>query len=413
MPNLEKQIEIIKRGSLEIINEAELRHKLERSQKSGKPLIIKLGADPTAPDLHLGHSLVLRKLRDFQDLGHEVHFLIGDFTSRIGDPTGKTKTRPPLTEKEIQDNAKTYAEQVFKILDKSKTKIRFNSEWCSQLSGVDMIKLAGQMNVARMLEREDFKNRYTSGQSISIHEFLYPLIQGYDSVAMKADVEIGGQDQRFNLLVGRDLQKNAGMAQQVLILLPLLEGLDGKDKMSKSLGNAIGITENQKDMFGKIMSIPDALMEKYFEYLTRLPATTYQKLVGSSPRDAKILLAKEIVTQFHSEEAAKKEEENFINQFSKKNFDQAESEELWVGAERQLSKALVEWKLCSSTSEAKRLLRQGGCKLIHGDEIVTLKEDASTSDLKIGQLLKVGKKKLFRLVDKTSPGTGAPFLERT
>ncbi|PIR22914.1 MAG: tyrosine--tRNA ligase [Deltaproteobacteria bacterium CG11_big_fil_rev_8_21_14_0_20_45_16] len=397
MPNLEQQLEIIKRGSIEVINEAELLNKLEKSQKSGKPLIVKLGADPTAPDLHLGHSVVLRKLRDFQDLGHEVHFLIGDFTSRIGDPTGKTKTRPPLTEKEIQDNAKTYAEQVFKILDRSKTKIRFNSEWCSQLSGVDMIKLAGQMNVARMLEREDFKNRYTSGQSISIHEFLYPLIQGYDSVAMKADVEIGGQDQRFNLLVGRDLQKNAGMLQQVLVLLPLLEGLDGKDKMSKSLGNAIGITENPKDMFGKIMSIPDTLMEKYFEYLTRVPSMTYKKLIASSPRDAKIMLAKEIVTLFHSEESGIKEEKNFVNQFSKRNFDQAEAEELFAGTDRPLSKALVEWKLCSSASEAKRLLQQGGCKLIHGEEIVTLKEDASTSDLKVGQLLKVGKKKLFRL----------------
>lgn len=392
--DIDEQMNILRRATAEIINEEELKKKLLK----GRPLVVKMGFDPTAPDLHLGHSLGLKKLRDFQDLGHEVHFLIGDFTALIGDPTGKSKTRPPLSEEEILENAKTYQDQVYKILDPDKTFVRFNSDWCKSLSASDTIKLAGQMNVARMLEREDFKKRYTSGKSISIHEFLYPLIQGYDSVAMKADVEIGGQDQRFNLLVGRDLQKNAGQEEQVLILLPLLEGTDGVDKMSKSLGNAIGITESPKEMFGKTMSIPDALMNNWYEYLTRLPKQEYKKLIQEKPRDAKIRLAKEIITQYYDQAAADAEEQAFVQQFSKKDFSSIDAKDLKVeGEARPLFKALAEWKILASGSEARRMLQQGSCKLIDGDEQITLTSESQTTDLKPGALLKIGKRKFFKI----------------
>jgi tyrosyl-tRNA synthetase len=400
MKSPHEQLSILKRGTTEILSEKELLAKLELAKKESRPLRVKMGFDPTAPDLHLGHTVGLRKLKDFQDLGHEILFLIGDFTARIGDPTGKSKTRPPLSQVEIQKNSQTYQDQVFKILDPQKTKIVFNSEWCLKLSSVDMIQLAAQMNVARMLEREDFKNRYVSGQSISIHEFLYPLIQGYDSVAVKADIELGGQDQRFNLLVGRDLQKHFGQEPQVVILLPLIEGTDGLEKMSKSLGNSIGIQDPAKEMFGKLMSIPDGLMKKYFEHLTRLPQSEVSSLLEGHPRTAKLTLAKSIVTDFYSSEVAEAEEARFI----------AEVSEGQIPKER-ISVELSKWtplppiaKLISeidgiSAAEAKRLLASGSCALAHSETSNLSKIDLEfdTKTLGPGQILKVGKRRFYEL----------------
>lgn len=406
--SVDEQLELIKRSASEIINEEGLKKKLERSIKEKRPLRVKMGFDPTAPDLHLGHTLGLKKMRDFQDLGHEVYFLIGDFTGRIGDPSGRNKTRPPLSDQDIQDNAQTYKDQVFKVLDEKKTKIVFNSEWCNQLTPVQIIQLASQMNVARMLEREDFKTRYQSGQSISIHEFLYPLIQGYDSVAMKADIEIGGQDQRFNLLVGRDLQKNAGQEEQVLIFLPLLEGLDGEQKMSKSYGNAVGIHETPQDMFGKIMSIPDELMPRYFELLTRIDPKDYNALIKQQPRDAKISLAKQILTEFHSEKSALEEEQRFISQFSKKEIPEASEIKDKVvidDSENPFYKSLVENKLIASNSEARRLFESSGCSssLLEAanattrekknGELFVLKLEDTNAHLPKGARVKIGKKR--------------------
>lgn len=392
-------LELIQRGTVEVIGLAELKSKLARSEKEKRPLRVKMGFDPTAPDLHLGHSIGLRKLRDFQNMGHEILFLIGDFTGRIGDPTGKNKTRPPLSSEEIERNAKTYREQVFKILDPKKTKIVFNSEWCSKLHPEQIIELAAQMSVARMLEREDFKARYTSGQSISIHEFLYPLIQGYDSVALKSDIELGGQDQRFNLLVGRDLQKHYGQEPQVLILLPLIEGTDGVDKMSKSLGNAIGIQDAPKDMFGKLMSIPDALMPKYFEHLTRIPQHEVSTLLKAHPRDAKLRLAETIVGEFHGAETAENERRAFIDQFSKGQIPQ---ERTPLKLDDAQSKSLV--KLISETegvssAEAKRLLGSGSVSIAANAQSALEKIDGSfdTRAFKKGMILKVGKRRYFEL----------------
>jgi len=389
--------ELIKRGTAEIISESELKLKLKKSAEKKVPLRVKMGFDPTAPDLHLGHCVGLRKLRDFQDLGHDVLFLIGDFTARIGDPSGKNKTRPPLSDEDIKSNAQTYKDQVFKVLDPQKTKVMFNSEWCSKLTGREMIELAAQMNVARMLEREDFKNRYNSGVSISIHEFLYPLIQGYDSVVMKADIEMGGQDQRFNLLVGRDLQKFYGQEQQVLIFTPLIEGIDGIEKMSKSLGNAIGINESSKEMFGKLMSIPDVLMRKYFENLTRIDTKEIDKLLASHPRDAKLRLAETIVSQFHGAAAGKREVDNFISQFSKQEVpSDAPSLSLKsLPADTPLFKVLAQNLSLFSAAEAKRLFASGGVK-VNGEKVDL---DFSVSQLKVGAVIKVGKLKYYRMVD--------------
>lgn len=394
--SVKEQIDRIRRGTSEIISESELESKLKKSIEKKVPLRVKMGFDPTAPDLHLGHCVGLKKLRDFQDLGHDIYFLIGDFTARIGDPTGKNKTRPPLTDLEILENAKTYKDQVFRILDPQKTKVVFNSEWCSKLSATDLIGLAAQMNVARMLEREDFKQRYTNGVSISIHEFLYPLVQGYDSVALKADIEMGGQDQRFNLLVGRDLQKAAGQDQQVLIFMPLIEGTDGVEKMSKSLGNAIGINESSKDMFGKIMSIPDSLMKKYFENLTRIPQTEVAQLLAGHPRDAKLRLASDIVGQFHGADVGKREVDAFISQFSKQETpDDAPSLELSsLPADTPLFKVLSQNLNLFSAAEAKRLIGAGGVK-VDGEKVDL---DFTTSKLKSGNVLKVGKLKFFKIV---------------
>ena len=303
--SVEESLAQIKRGTEEIIQEEALIEKLKR----GKPLKIKAGFDPTAPDLHLGHTVLINKLRQFQDLGHEVIFLIGDFTGMIGDPTGKSATRPPLTLEDVARNAQTYKEQVFKILDPEKTQVRFNSEWMGQMSAADMIRLAGQYTVARMLERDDFNKRYTNEQSISIHEFLYPLVQGYDSVALEADVELGGTDQKFNLLMGRMLQKNANQEPQVIITMPILEGLDGVQKMSKSLGNYIGVSDLPGEMYTKLLSIPDEMIGRYFELLSFRPMSEVESYLqeiasGKNPQDIKRLLALEIIARFHGEEAA-------------------------------------------------------------------------------------------------------------
>jgi tyrosyl-tRNA synthetase len=355
----------IQRGADEILLLDELVVKL----KEGKPLKIKAGFDPTAPDLHLGHTVLINKLRTFQQLGHEVIFLIGDFTGMIGDPTGKNITRKPLTKEDVLANAETYKEQVFKILDPKLTTIRFNSEWMEQLGAAGMIKLAANQTVARMLERDDFKKRYANGQPIAIHEFLYPLVQGWDSVALKADIELGGTDQRFNLLMGRELQKSEGQRQQTVLMMPLLEGLDGVQKMSKSLGNYIGITDAPNDMFGKIMSISDDLMWRYYELLSFLPKeliTQFKQHVadGKNPRDIKIDLAKELIARFHSSEQAEAAHQEFIQRFQKNAIpDEMPEFTLMLGSEGlAVANLLKEAGLVASTSEAMRMIKQGAVK---------------------------------------------------
>jgi len=365
MTTLEESLVLIKRGAEEILVESELVKKL----KKNKPLRIKAGFDPTAPDLHLGHTVLINKLRQFQDLGHEVLFLIGDFTGMIGDPTGKSVTRPPLTRDDVIENARSYEQQIFKILDPEKTLVMFNSSWMNEMSPSDLIQLAAKHTVARMLERDDFSKRYKSGQPIAIHEFLYPLIQGYDSVAMKADVELGGTDQKFNLLVGRELQKHYGQEQQVVLTMPLLEGLDGVQKMSKSLNNYIGIDEAPDEMFGKIMSISDELMWRYFELLSFLPEEDIEKFKqdieeGINPRDIKFILGEEIVTRFHSAAAATQARENFIARFQKGAMPDDIPEVALTSTEGKLAIAnlLKEAGLVGSTSEALRMIKQGAVK---------------------------------------------------
>lgn len=323
---VEQQMDIIRRGVAEIVPEDELKEKLYESLTNNKPLRIKLGLDPTAPDIHLGHTVVLNKLRQFQDLGHEVHLIIGDFTGRIGDPSGRSETRKPLTEEQVKANAATYQEQIFKVLDPSKTVIHFNSEWLNKLNLVEVLNLAGKYTVARMLERDDFAKRYRENLPIGIHEFLYPLMQGYDSVVLEADVELGGTDQKFNLLVGRQLQKEYGLKPQVALMMPILEGTDGVQKMSKSLGNYIGVHEDAHEMFGKTMSIPDELIIRYFELVTRVPMDeirAMQKAMedGSmNPRDAKIRLAREIITMYHDAQAADEAEKGLSWYFPREVF---------------------------------------------------------------------------------------------
>jgi len=351
--------------------ESDLKTRLER----GKPLRIKAGFDPTAPDLHLGHTVLINKLRQFQDLGHEVMFLIGDFTGMIGDPTGKSATRPPLTRDDVIENAKTYEQQIFKILDPAKTLVMFNSSWMNEMSPADLIQLAAKYNVARMLERDDFNKRYKGGQSIAIHEFLYPLIQGYDSVAMKADVELGGTDQKFNLLVGRELQKHYGQEPQVVLTMPILEGLDGVQKMSKSLNNYIGIADPADEMFGKIMSISDELMWRYFELLSFRPMdeieTFKQEIAdGKNPRDIKFLLGEEIVARFHSEDDAIKARENFVARFQKGAMpDEMPEVELQSNEGKlPIANLLKDAGLTQTTSEAMRMIKQGAVR-IDGERI--------------------------------------------
>jgi len=365
MVSVAEAMELIRRGADEILVEEALIKKLER----GKPLRVKAGFDPTAPDLHLGHTVLINKLRHFQELGHEVMFLIGDFTATIGDPTGKSATRPALSSEQIAENARTYEQQVFKILDPEKTTVCFNSTWMGKMSAADMIKLAAQHNVARMLERDDFNKRYKGGQSISIHEFLYPLVQGYDSVAMKADVELGGTDQKFNLLVGRQLQAAYGQEPQVALTVPILEGLDGVQKMSKSLGNYIGITDVPGDMFGKVMSISDDLMWRYFELLSfksmsEINLLRKQVEGGANPRDAKVLLAEEIVARFHDQAAATKANEDFVARFRKGAMpDDIEEKVLVADGAMPIANLLKEAGLVASTSEAFRMIKQGAVKI--------------------------------------------------
>ncbi|MFT6269729.1 MAG: tyrosyl-tRNA synthetase [Alphaproteobacteria bacterium] len=371
MASWESAFAEIKRGSDEILIEEELIERL----KKGKPLKIKAGFDPTAPDLHLGHTVLINKLRTFQQLGHEVIFLIGDFTGLIGDPTGKNVTRKPLTEAQVLDNAKTYQDQVFKILDPAKTTIRFNSEWMNKLGAAGMIKLAASQTVARMLERDDFKKRYANGQPIAIHEFLYPLVQGWDSVALESDVELGGTDQRFNLLMGRELQKSQGQAQQTVLMMPLLEGLDGVQKMSKSLNNYIGITDAPNDMFGKIMSISDELMWRYYDLLSFRPIDDIAALrasadAGTNPRDIKIELAQELIARFHNETDAKSALEDFIQRFQKNAIpdDMPEVSVILPSDGIVIGNLLKEANLVVSTSDAMRMIKQGAVK-IDGEKV--------------------------------------------
>ena len=386
----------IKRGTDEILPEDDLIEKL----KSGKQLTIKAGFDPTAPDLHLGHTVLINKLRIFQKFGHKVVFLIGDFTGSIGDPTGKNVTRKPLSSEEVLENAKTYKEQVFKILDPEQTEVRFNSEWMDKLGAAGMIKLAASQTVARMLERDDFKKRYNANQPIAIHEFLYPLVQGWDSVALEADVELGGTDQRFNLLMGRELQKENGQKPQTTIMVPLLEGLDGVQKMSKSLNNYVGITEAPNDMFGKIMSVSDELMWRYFELLSFRPLDEVAELkarveAGANPRDVKIELAREIITRFHDEAAAESAYQDFVQRFQK-NAIPDEMPEVTVVREDGvigIGTLLKQAELVGSTSDAMRMIKQGAVK-IDGEKVTDPRAILSEPGQAVYQ---VGKRKFARV----------------
>ena len=399
----EEQLEYLRRGTVEIIEEEELLEKLKKSMETGRPLRVKAGFDPTAPDIHLGHTVLIRKMRHFQDLGHEVYFLIGDFTAMIGDPTGRSETRPPLTKEQVLENAKTYADQVFKILDPEKTKVVFNSEWMSKFRAEDFIKLCAKYTVARMLEREDFKKRFEGQRPIGIHELIYPLIQAYDSVALKADVELGGTDQRFNLLVGREIQREYGLEAQVIITVPILEGLDGVQKMSKSLGNYVGITEPPQEMFGKLMSISDELMWRYYELLTDVPLEEIARLkeavaAGTEhPKEVKKRLAMEIVARYHSEEAARKAAEEFEKVFARGGVPEdvptveTTEEKIW------LPRFLKDQGLVKSTSEGKRLVAQGAIQL-NGQKI---REEELT--LPPGEhIFRIGKKRFLKVIANPS-----------
>ena len=396
MPSVQESMDLIRRGADEILLEDELVKKL----KKGVPLRIKAGFDPTAPDLHLGHTVLINKLRQFQDLGHEVLFLIGDFTGMIGDPTGKSATRPPLSRDEVLENAKSYEEQIFKILNPEKTLVLFNSSWMGEMSAADLVGLAAKHTVARMLERDDFSKRYKGGQPIAVHEFLYPLVQGYDSVAMKADVELGGTDQKFNLLVGRQLQEAYGQEPQVVLTMPILEGLDGVQKMSKSLNNYIGITDAPDDMFGKIMSISDDVMWRYFELLSFRPMAEIEQFkqdvaAGANPRDIKFKLGEEIIARFHDQAAAVKARENFIARFRKGAMPDDIAEVILKAPEggMAIANVLKEAGLVSSTSDGMRMLKQGAVK-IDGERV----EDRSLR-LPVGTqcVCQVGKRRFARV----------------
>lgn len=406
MDDIDRQLRIIKRGCEELIVEAELREKL----KAGRPLRVKLGMDPTAPDLHLGHTVVINKLRQFQDLGHHIQFLIGDFTGMIGDPSGKNATRPPLSREQILQNAATYQDQVFKILDAGKTEILFNSKWSDELGAAGMIRLAATWTVARMLERDDFGKRFAGHQPIAIHEFLYPLMQGYDSVAMKSDVELGGTDQKFNLLVGRELQKHHGLPQQCILTMPLLEGTDGVDKMSKSLGNYVGISEPPESVFGKLMSISDELMWRYiellsFESLETIATWKKQIAEGRNPRDIKVGFAREIVGRFHGFPAAERAQTDFEARFrhgeTPENIPEftvkvkAEGEVFAAGAVAEITivRLLKETQLVSSISEAVRMIEQGGVRA-NGEKVADKALAAKRGETLV---LQVGKRKFARV----------------
>ncbi|HEX5345108.1 MAG TPA: tyrosine--tRNA ligase [Duganella sp.] len=393
---VQEALAITKRGVDELLIESEFAQKLARSEQSGVPLRIKLGLDPTAPDLHLGHTVVLNKMRQLQDLGHQVIFLIGDFTSMIGDPSGRNATRPPLTKEQVEQNAMTYFKQASLVLDPAKTEIRYNSEWCDPLGARGMIQLASRYTVARMMERDDFTKRYKNGTPIAVHEFLYPLMQGYDSVALKADLELGGTDQKFNLLVGRELQKDYGQEPQCILTMPLLEGLDGVEKMSKSKNNYIGITEPGNTMFAKIMSISDEMMWKYFDLLSfrsiaDVAALKAEVAGGRNPRDAKVAIAQEIVARFHSQQAAEDALADFVNR-SKGGIPDDIPEVALSGAPVGIPQLLKQANLCASTSEAMRMVDQGGVRVdgaVISDK--ALKLEAGTF------VLQVGKRKFARV----------------
>ena len=396
MTPIEQQLEIIRRGADELLVESELRAKLA----AGRPLRVKAGFDPTAPDLHLGHTVLISKLRQLQDLGHHVLFVIGDFTGMIGDPSGRNATRPPLSRAEVQANAKTYTDQVFKILDRGRTEVVFNSKWMDGMNAAGLIRLAAKHTVARMLERDDFGKRYRARQPIAIHEFLYPLVQGYDSVALKADLELGGTDQKFNLLMGREVQKEHGLSPQCILTMPLLEGTDGVNKMSKSLGNYVGISEPPTEIFGKLMSITDQLMWRYIELLSLEPRETTQQWKrevkeGRNPRDIKVAFAKEIVARFHGVDAAKSAIADFESRFKRDEIpaDIREVKLVSKGESFPLPQVLKQAGLTASTSEAMRMIEQGGVK-IDGEKVSdkTLKLARGTQSV-----LQVGKRKFARV----------------
>jgi tyrosyl-tRNA synthetase len=400
---VEEQLVYLKKGAAEIIREEELKAKLEQSGKSGKPLRVYLGVDPTAPDIHLGHTVVLRKLKHFQDMGHTAVFLIGDFSAMIGDPTGQSETRPPLTRGQVDANAKTYLDQVYKILDREKTEVRFNSEWLAKMTSYDTVRLCGHYRLARMLEREDFRSRLEKNQPISVHELLYPLLTAYDAVALQSDVELGATEQKFNLLVHREIQREYGQASQAVLTMPILVGLDGERKMSKSLGNYVGITEAAGEMFGKLMSISDELMWPYYELLTDFPPPVIVRLREEvrtgvlHPMDAKMQLAHTVIAGFHGEEAARRASNEFQRVFRERQApDEAPRHTIPRGTPRRLSALLVDLKLTSSRSEAERLMKQGGVE-IDGGRVDDVKREIDLS--KPGEyLLRAGKKKFLRLV---------------
>ncbi|WP_328597395.1 tyrosine--tRNA ligase [Heliobacterium mobile] len=406
---IDRQMALLRRGTAEIVPEEELVKKLERSIVEKRPLRVKLGLDPTAPDIHLGHTVVLQKLRHFQDLGHQVVIVIGDFTGRVGDPSGKSETRKQLTEEEVNRNAETYKTQIFKVLDPEKTEVTFNASWLQPLNFADILQLAAKYTVARMLEREDFTKRMQENRPIGMHELFYPLMQGYDSVALKADVELGGTDQKFNLLVGRVLQKEYGQEPQVALMMPILEGLDGVHKMSKSLGNYIGINESPREMFGKTMSIADELMVRYFELVTRIPSEEIAAIASGlkegslHPRDIKMRLGREIVSLYHGEEAARQAEEEFINIFQKKELPDEIPEfvitsDIMENGQVSLIKVLVAAGLAKSNGEARRKIVEGAVKV--NNQVI--KDIQSTVPPEEGTLIRLGKRHFIRLVASPS-----------
>lgn len=398
MISIEEQIKIISKGAAEIINLEELKEKLIKAIEESRPLTVKLGFDPSAPDIHLGHTVVLRKIKQLQDLGHRAVIVIGDFTGMIGDPTGKSKTRKQLTREQVLENAKTYEEQVFKILDKNKTEVRFNSEWLSKLKFSEVIELASKYTVTRMLEREDFKNRFNKEQSIGIHEFFYPLMQAYDSIEIKADIELGGTDQKFNVLMGRTLQKEYKEKPQIAIFMPILEGIDGKNKMSKSLHNYIGVSESADVMYRKLMQIPDNLIVKYFQLITDIHPDEIEKIKEKlqskevNPRDIKMQLAKEVVSLYFGNEDADSAEKNFISVFRKKQLPE-EIPEVNVLLDENIIEVITKAQISSSKSEARRLVSQGGVK-VNGHKVL------HSNDLKLkdGDVIQVGKGKFVRAI---------------
>ncbi|HEX3560446.1 MAG TPA: tyrosine--tRNA ligase [Pyrinomonadaceae bacterium] len=398
---IDEQIEFLRKGAVEIIREEDLRAKLERSARTGKPLRVKLGADPTAPDIHLGHTVVIRKLRHFQELGHTVIFLIGDFTGLIGDPSGKSATRPLLTREEINANAETYKRQIFKLLDPDKTEIRFNSEWMDAMDAVGLVRLASHVTVKQILERDDFEQRLAENRPLALHEVLYPLVMGYDSVALEADVELGGTDQKFNLLMGRNLQREYNQEPQVVLTTPLLEGTDGVQKMSKSLGNYIGIDEPPAEMFGKIMSISDELMWPYYELLTDVSAGDIEQMRSRAangevnPRDIKVELAKHIITDFHSKADADAAEEEFNRIFRRREVPDEIEERTVAAGSWKPPRLLVEVELAPSMAEARRLIEQGGVR-VDGERIVRAEDEIPVSHER-AILIQVGKRRFLRV----------------